>query len=216
MAGYLDAGLSGQCKANNSQCLQKLYQEPYSPFPWGHPLDRAPLAYRSEFYKRPGRPCAFFGSRPVPGPAYRHGKGRGSELHTKESSRPLRASESGAKRDPSAHRRTGRRVDPARWRYTDRASCDTGPVFTGFRLSELLGLTWDAVNFDRGTIAVDKQLSADFTRGAAVLNAKERKAPDCHARRLRLPGTAQAESETGGAVAEGGAALVQSLRPDFH
>lgn len=38
-------------------------------------------------------------------------------------------------------------------------------LFTGFRISELLGLTWDAVDFDKGTITVDKQLSADFLPG---------------------------------------------------
>lgn len=38
-------------------------------------------------------------------------------------------------------------------------------LFTGFRLSELLGLTWDAVDFDKGTITVNKQLSADYIPG---------------------------------------------------
>ena len=32
-------------------------------------------------------------------------------------------------------------------------------LFTGMRQSELLGLTWDAVDFDSGAISVDKQLS---------------------------------------------------------
>lgn len=32
-------------------------------------------------------------------------------------------------------------------------------LFTGLRISELLGLTWDAVDFQRGTIHVNKQLS---------------------------------------------------------
>lgn len=48
-------------------------------------------------------------------------------------------------------------------------------LFTGLRLSELLGLTWDAVDFDRGTIAVDKQLSADFTRGPLFSTPKSGK-----------------------------------------
>ena len=39
-------------------------------------------------------------------------------------------------------------------------------LFTGMRLSELLGLTWDAVDFDNGTITVDKQLSQPGHREA--------------------------------------------------
>jgi len=35
----------------------------------------------------------------------------------------------------------------------------TVALFTGLRLSELLGLTWDAVDFDGGTISVNKQLT---------------------------------------------------------
>lgn len=35
----------------------------------------------------------------------------------------------------------------------------TVALFTGLRLSELLGLTWDAVDFQRGTIHVNKQLA---------------------------------------------------------
>ncbi|MDE7002929.1 MAG: site-specific integrase [Oscillospiraceae bacterium] len=35
----------------------------------------------------------------------------------------------------------------------------TMALFTGLRLSELLGLTWDAVDFQRGTIHVNKQLA---------------------------------------------------------
>lgn len=48
-------------------------------------------------------------------------------------------------------------------------------LFTGFRLSELLGLTWDAADFDRGTITVDKQLSADFLRGPLFSTPKSGK-----------------------------------------
>lgn len=32
-------------------------------------------------------------------------------------------------------------------------------LFTGCRLSELLGLTWDAIDFENGTISIDKQLT---------------------------------------------------------
>ena len=39
-------------------------------------------------------------------------------------------------------------------------------LFTGCRLSELLGLTWDAVNFKQGTITINKQLARPEHRGA--------------------------------------------------
>ena len=48
-------------------------------------------------------------------------------------------------------------------------------LFTGFRLSELLGLTWDAVDFDKGTTTVNKQLSADFVRGPLFATPKSGK-----------------------------------------
>lgn len=48
-------------------------------------------------------------------------------------------------------------------------------LFTGFRLSELLGLTWAVVDFDRGTITIDKQLSASFSRGPMFTTPKSGK-----------------------------------------
>ncbi len=39
---------------------------------------------------------------------------------------------------------------------SDLAPLITVALFTGLRLSELLGLTWDAVDFQRGTIHVNK------------------------------------------------------------
>lgn len=42
----------------------------------------------------------------------------------------------------------------------------TVALFTGCRLSELLGLTWDAVNFKQGTITINKQLARPEHRGA--------------------------------------------------
>lgn len=41
-------------------------------------------------------------------------------------------------------------------------------LFTGMRQSELLGLTWDCVDFDRGTIYVNKQLARTEHRGAGL------------------------------------------------
>lgn len=41
-------------------------------------------------------------------------------------------------------------------------------LFTGLRLSELLGLTWDAVDFQRGTIHVNKQLAQTSHREAGL------------------------------------------------
>lgn len=42
----------------------------------------------------------------------------------------------------------------------------TVALFTGCRLSELLGLTWDAVDFDLGTITISKQLARSMHRQA--------------------------------------------------
>lgn len=42
-------------------------------------------------------------------------------------------------------------------------------LFTGLRLSEVLGLTWRAIDFDSGTITVDRQLAPDAQRKAGVL-----------------------------------------------
>ena len=42
-------------------------------------------------------------------------------------------------------------------------------LFTGLRLSEVLGLTWEAIDFDSGTITVDRQLAPDAQRKAGVL-----------------------------------------------
>jgi len=39
-------------------------------------------------------------------------------------------------------------------------------LFTGMRLSELLGLTWDCVDFDKGTITINKQLASQAQRSA--------------------------------------------------
>ena len=42
----------------------------------------------------------------------------------------------------------------------------TVALFTGCRLSELLGLTWEAVDFKQGTITINKQLARPEHRGA--------------------------------------------------
>lgn len=48
-------------------------------------------------------------------------------------------------------------------------------LFTGFRLSELLGLTWNTVDFDKGTITIDKQLAAYFMKGVLFTTPKSGK-----------------------------------------
>ena len=41
-------------------------------------------------------------------------------------------------------------------------------LFTGLRMSELLGLTWDAVDFDKGTVTISKQLARPEHRKAGL------------------------------------------------
>ena len=41
-------------------------------------------------------------------------------------------------------------------------------LFTGLRMSELLGLTWDAVDFDKGTVTINKQLARPEHRKAGL------------------------------------------------
>ncbi len=54
----------------------------------------------------------------------------------------------------------------------------TAALFTGMRISELLGLTWDSVDMERGTITIDKQLRAgpewDNPHRLVFTNAKGR------------------------------------------
>lgn len=44
-------------------------------------------------------------------------------------------------------------------------------LFTGLRLSELLGLTWDAVDFGRGTIVISKQLCRPERQSAGLFQS---------------------------------------------
>ena len=50
-------------------------------------------------------------------------------------------------------------------------------LFTGMRISELLGLTWDCVDFDKGTLTVSKQLAHPVQRkaGEVFTTPKNRK-----------------------------------------
>lgn len=48
-------------------------------------------------------------------------------------------------------------------------------LFTGFRISELLGLTWSAVDMDKGTITIDKQLAAHHRTEALFTSPKSGK-----------------------------------------
>ena len=47
----------------------------------------------------------------------------------------------------------------------------TVALFTGLRMSELLGLTWDAIDFDGGTITVNKQLTRQGHRGEGLFQS---------------------------------------------
>ena len=47
----------------------------------------------------------------------------------------------------------------------------TVALFTGMRLSELLGLTWDSVDMERGTITVDKQLARFEVQGESLFTS---------------------------------------------
>ena len=51
----------------------------------------------------------------------------------------------------------------------DMENLITVALFTGCRLSELLGLTWGAVDFKRGTITINQQLARPEHRGATCL-----------------------------------------------
>ena len=47
----------------------------------------------------------------------------------------------------------------------------TVALFTGMRMSELLGLTWDAIDFDSSTITVNKQLTRQGHRGEGLFQS---------------------------------------------
>ncbi len=47
----------------------------------------------------------------------------------------------------------------------------TVALFTGLRLSELLGLTWDVVDFNSGTISINKQLTRQEHRAAGLFQS---------------------------------------------
>ncbi|MDE6591067.1 MAG: site-specific integrase [Oscillospiraceae bacterium] len=47
----------------------------------------------------------------------------------------------------------------------------TVALFTGLRMSELLGLTWDAIDFEDGTITVNKQLSRQGHRAVGLFQS---------------------------------------------
>ena len=56
---------------------------------------------------------------------------------------------------------------------TDLEHIVTVALFTGMRISELLGLTWDSVDMERGTITIDKQLARfEHREGGLFLSPK--------------------------------------------
>ena len=60
-------------------------------------------------------------------------------------------------------------LDAARGRSLEHLV--TVALFTGLRQSELLGLTWNAVDFERGTVTVDKQLSRTEHRAGGLFTS---------------------------------------------
>ena len=47
-------------------------------------------------------------------------------------------------------------------------------LFTGMRDGEVLGLKWDCVNFQKGTILINKQLQREKKKGGAYVFAPSR------------------------------------------
>ena len=72
-------------------------------------------------------------------------------------------------------------------------------VFTGMRCGELIGLTWDCVDFEHGVIHVEKQLCQAREKGKQVLlrDAEKRKDPDHRTSSLR-DGSAEAAPRRSG------------------
>lgn len=77
---------------------------------------------------------------------------------------------------PLDDRRAGALLDAARGGHLEYLV--SVALFTGCRLSELLGLTWDAVDFKKGTLSISKQLAQKQHRGdspfASPKNGKAR------------------------------------------
>lgn len=94
----------------------------------------------------------------------------------------------------------------------------TVALFTGLRISELLGLTWDAIDFERGTITVDKQLATFYAQKEAgpfttPKSGKPRTIASAAFVMAALP--CPAPPPDGGA-APGGLGLEQSTRAGIH
>lgn len=83
---------------------------------------------------------------------------------------------------PKQERKEVRPLDDAQAAALIRAAAGTRienmvplALFTGLRISELLGLTWSAVDMDKGTITVDKQLAAKHRAGSLFSSPKSGK-----------------------------------------
>ena len=77
-------------------------------------------------------------------------------------------------------------------------------LFTGMRQGEVLGLTWDCVDFERGLIIINKQLQLHQERGCKdaymLASPQKREIQVCHACSLR-DGSIEALSEHTGTAA---------------
>ena len=89
-------------------------------------------------------------------------------------------------------------------------------IFTGLRSGELLGLTWDSVDFENGLIRVTKQLAQPRKKGevfrfATPKNSKPRtiapQAPHHRSRSYGLPGAEEAQGRAGSTAESAGAGM---------
>ena len=81
----------------------------------------------------------------------------------------------------------------------------TVDLFTGLREGELLGLMWDCVDFEKGTILVNKQLRRSQRKGGdlLLLPTEKQQEPHHHTRAVCDEAAASAEGAAGQAAVKG-------------